>query len=313
MDSASCPAGSRGIGDTLMATVYPYPPGEGEVKWVSTGWLQDHFSDPGLLILDTQPNIHDYIQGHIPGAVYMEENLLRAYGETRPGVWIPPDWAEQLFSRLGLHPDMQVVVCSSSGPLSACTTFIGDGLEQTMVAYTLARYGHRNVRILDGGVDKWKAENRPLDRVFPKVVESQFRADLREEFYIEYDEFRSLKDDPDVMLLDARPRPVYEGQGPWIRAGHIPGAVNLPWKSLFADGNKKLLKPDAEIASILAEKGVSREKTILCSCGTGREATAEFVLFRWYLQFPKVRIYEGSFTEWSSYPDNPTVTGKNPR
>jgi len=301
------------MGDTRMATAYPYPPGKGEVKWVSTEWLQNHLSDKGLTILDSQPNIHDYIQGHIPGALFMEENLLRAYGKTRPGVWIPPDWAERLFSRLGLHPDRPVVVCSSRGPISACATFIGDGLEQTMVAYTLARYGHRNVLILDGGVDKWKTENRPLDRIFPKVMESPFKADLRKEFYVEYDEFRAMKDRPDVMLLDARPPPVYEGQGPWIRAGHISGAVNLPWKSLFADANKKLLKPDAEIASILSEKVVSREKTVICSCGTGREATAEFTLFKWYLQFPKVRIYEGSFTEWTSYPDNPTVTGKNPR
>jgi thiosulfate/3-mercaptopyruvate sulfurtransferase len=55
------------------------------------------------------------------------------------------------------------------------------------------------------------------------------------------------------------------------------------------------------------------EKTVICSCGTGREATNEFILFKWYLGFPKVKIYEGSFTEWSSYPQNPTVIGPNPR
>jgi|MTBAKMStandDraft_1061839.scaffolds.fasta_scaffold13649_1 thiosulfate/3-mercaptopyruvate sulfurtransferase len=77
--------------------------------------------------------------------------------------------------------------------------------------------------------------------------------------------------------------------------------------------NPRLLKSDEEIAAILKERGITRDKTIICSCGTGREATCEFLLFRFYLKFPKVRIYEGSFTEWTACPDNPVVTGKSPR
>ena len=68
-----------------------------------------------------------------------------------------------------------------------------------------------------------------------------------------------------------------------------------------------------EIRGVLDEKGISEDDSIICSCGTGREATNEFLLFKWYLGFPDVRIYEGSFTEWSSYPNNPTVTGPLPR
>jgi len=77
--------------------------------------------------------------------------------------------------------------------------------------------------------------------------------------------------------------------------------------------NKKLLKSDDLIASLTQAAGAEPEKTIICSCGTGREATNEFLIFRWYLGFPKVYLYEGGFTEWTSYPDNPVVTGKNPR
>ena len=291
---------------------YPYPPGDGEVKWVSTAWLADHLKDPGLQIIDSQPNIHDYLRGHIPGAFYVEENHFRIARE-RPGIWLAPEMAELLLRRLGIQADQPVVVCSSSGPLSACTTFIGDGLEQTMLAYTIARYGHRKVHILDGGVDRWQEEGRSLSQTFPRVVESGFRVQLRSEFIVDYNEVRAMKDRPEVILLDARPSPVYEGQGPWIKPGHIPGAVNLPWKSLMDDKNKKLLKPDDQIQAILAEKKITPDKTIICSCGTGREATNEFCLFKFYLKFPKVKIYEGSFTEWSMYPYNPTVTGKNPR
>ena len=84
--------------------------------------------------------------------------------------------------RLGIRSDVPVVVTSSAGPLSACTTYIGDGLEQTMLAYTLARYGHRKVYILDGGIDKWQQEGRPLTQVFPKAAESGFRVQLRKDF-----------------------------------------------------------------------------------------------------------------------------------
>ena len=291
---------------------HPYPPGDGEVTWVSTGWLAGHLEDPDLQIIDCQPNIHDYIRGHIPGALYVEENHWRL-SRDRPGVFLPPEVAELLIRRLGIRADQPVVVAASAGPLSVCTTYIGDGLEQTMLAYTLARYGHRKVFILDGGIDKWQAEGRPLSQVFPKFAESEFRVQLRKDFIIEYGEVKAMKDRDDVILLDARPAPVYEGQGPWPKPGHIPGAVSLPWKSLMDPKNAKLLKPDDQIRAILTEKQVTPDRTVVCSCGTGREATNEFCLFRYCLKFPKVKLYEGSFTEWTMYPENPTVTGKNPR
>ena len=81
---------------------YPYPSGDGEVKWVSTGWLADHLKDKNLQIIDSQPNIHDYLRGHIPGALYVEENHFRIAKE-RPGIFMPPEMAELLFRRLGIR------------------------------------------------------------------------------------------------------------------------------------------------------------------------------------------------------------------
>jgi thiosulfate/3-mercaptopyruvate sulfurtransferase len=133
------------------------------------------------------------------------------------------------------------------------------------------------------------------------------------DYFVEYEAFKAMKDRDDVALLDARPPAVYEGQGPWMKAGHIPGAINVPWKSFMDASNARLLKPDDEIQAVLDERGITPDKTVICSCGTGREATNEFILFKWYLGFPNVKIYEGSFTEWSSYPENPTVTGGSPR
>jgi thiosulfate/3-mercaptopyruvate sulfurtransferase len=286
-----------------------FPLGQGSVRSVSSDWLGEHLQDPSLMILDCQPNVHDYIQEHIPGAVYMNEGLLRAPFRGLPAKYMPPETIQTLLRRIGLKPGFPVVVYSGTGPVKGW----GDGLEQTMVAYTLVRFGHDDVYILDGGIDKWKAERKPLTKIFPRTEESDFVVQVRCEIYVEYEEFKAMKDREQVILLDARPAALYQGQGPWIKPGHIPGAVNLPWTSLMVENNKWLLKPDDQIQSILERHGIGPEKTIICSCGTGREATNEFILFKWYLGYPRVKIYEGSFTEWTAYPENPTVTGENPR
>jgi thiosulfate/3-mercaptopyruvate sulfurtransferase len=292
-----------------LEKTYPYPPGDGKVKWVSTEWLQEHLVNEDIMTLDVQPNVHDYIQEHIHGSVYMNEGLLRVPLKGKPATYVPSESIEPVFRRVGLRLDVAVVVYTGTGPFKGW----GDGLEQTMMAYSLARFGHNKIYVLDGGVDKWKEEGRPLTKVFPKVEESDFKVETRREYFIEYEKFKTMKDREDVILLDARPPAVYEEQGPWIKPGHIPGAINLPWASLMNNKNKRLLKSDEEIQSIINEYGIAKDKTIICSCGTGREATNEFILFKWYLGYPKVKIYEGSFTEWSSYPENPTVKGKNPR
>ncbi|MFX1486470.1 MAG: sulfurtransferase [Promethearchaeota archaeon] len=291
---------------------YPHPSGEGKVKWVSTDWLEEHLEDKNLMILDTQPNIHDYIQEHIPGAVYMNEGLLRVSLKGKPGYYVPPEAIGLIFSRLGLKPNLPVVVYTGTGPFKGW----GDGLEQTMVAYSLVRFGHDNVYVLDGGIDKWKEEGRQITKVFPKGEESRFPAVIRSDYFIEYERFKVERDRQDVIVLDNRPAHVYEGvvEGSqlWIKTGHIPGAVSLPWPALMTDNNRKLLKSEGEIRSILKNRGVTPDKTIIVTCGTGREATNQFILYKWYLGYPKVKIYEGGFTEWTSFPENLTVTGKNP-
>lgn len=285
-----------------------YPYGEGIVKVVSTDWLENHLDD-GLMILDVQPNVHDYIQEHIPGAVYMNEGLLRVPRKGLPAQYVPPEVIQSLVRRVGLKADVPVVVYTGVGPFKGW----GDGLEQTMMAYTLARFGHSAVYVLDGGIEKWKAEQRPLTQEYARVDESDYTAEVRSDYFLEYEAFKAMKDREDVILLDARPPGPYEGQGPWMKPGHIPGAINVPWTSFMEGDNTRLLKSDDEIRAVLDKHNITRDKTIICSCGTGREATNEFILFKWYLGFPHVKIYEGSFTEWCAYPDNPTVTGPKPR
>lgn len=285
-----------------------YPLGSGLLKWTESGWLEENLGGD-FMLLDVQPNIHDYILEHIPGAVYFNPALLRVPYKGMPGKYAPEEVVGSLFGRVGISNDCPVVVYTGVGGFKGW----GDGLEQTMIAYSLLRFGHNKVYVLDGGLNKWKKENRKLTKEFPAIEESDFKVNLRRNYWLDYDEFKSMKDDEGVVLLDARPANVYEGQGPWAKPGHIPGAVNLPWKDLMDDENPALLKNRDEIKAILDGKGINRDKTIICSCGTGREATNEFIMFKFLLGYENVKIYEGSFTEWTSYPENPTVTGKNPR
>jgi len=295
-----------------MARTYPHPSGESKVKWVSTDWLADNISDDDLLVLDVQPNVHDYIMGHLPGAVYLNEGIFRSAWNGLPAVFAPAESLQPILSRTGLDADRKVVVYSAAGRYSKCAAGMGDGLEQTMMAYSLVRYGHNNVYILDGGLEKWKEEGRELTKIFPRPKPSEFKAQLHR-YFVGLEEFKGLKDAPNVVLFDARPFDVYKEGGLWIKSGHIPGANSLPWRSLMSKENPRLLKGDEELRQMIGKFNVTPEKTALIYCGTGREATNEFLFFKFYLGHERTLIYEGSFTEWSSHPENPTVVGENPR
>ena len=283
------------------------------VTWVTSEWLADNLDDSALTIVDCRQNSHSYFQEHIPGAIHLHEGLLRMHIGKFPVKWISPEVAEVLFSTLGIEQDRPVVVYSGTRPLTTFSTATGDGLEQTLVAYSLARFGCRKVMVLDGGLAKWKAENRKLTQDFGTSRLSPFTVDVQIDFLIGYEECIRLKDDPDALLLDTRPLSMYEGQGPWMKPGHIPGAVNLPATRVMDDKNSTLLKSEEEIREILFSYGITPDKTVICSCGTGRSATAIFLVLKYFLGYPDVLMYEGGFTEWSSIPDNPVVVGKYPR
>lgn len=291
----------------------PYPPGESLVKWVSTDWLAKHINDEDLMLMDVQPNVHDYIMGHLPGAIYLSEGLLRSAWNHLPAMYIPPESLKPILDRAGLDPNRPVVVYSASGRYSKCTAGLGDGLEQTMMTYSLIRFGHNKVYILDGGLEKWKSEGHELTKAFPQCDQSDFKIKMRKDFFVEYEEFNRMRERDDVIIFDARPFDSYMEGGLWIKNGHIPGAFSLPWRTLMTKDNPKLMKSDEELKQLISKFNITPDKTLLIYCGTGREATNEFLFFKFYLGHELVRIYEGSFTEWSAHPENPTVTGENPR
>ena len=149
---------------------------------------------------------------------FLNEEFLRTSLHGMPNVFSTKEVVEATFRRVGVRMSRPVLVYTGTGPYKKW----GDGLEQTNMAYGLSRYGHDNVLILDGGIDRWKKEGRKLSQVFPKLAEGDFKATVRPEYYIEYQEFKAIKDRSDAMVLDARPPVLYEGQGPWIKPGPSP-------------------------------------------------------------------------------------------
>ena len=287
--------------------------GKNIVSWVSPEWLADHLDDPWLTVIDCRQQSHAYIHEHIPGAIYVHEGLLRMHIGRSPVQWIPAEAAQMLFANLGIEQDHPVVVYSECTLPKLSAAALSDGLEQIFLAYTLIRFGFQKVMLLDGGLASWRSGNHPVTDSPGITRPCACTIDVQVGFLIGYDECRKMKDEADVILLDTRPSALYEAQGPWPKPGHIPGAVNLPANRLLDDHNPTLLKQEAEIRGILTSCGITPDKTVICSCGTGRSATAVFLILKYFLGYPEVLIYEGGFTGWSSVPDNPVVTGKNPR
>lgn len=278
-----------------------------KIQIVTTKWVEDHLKDEDIAIIDCQPNIHDYLSEHLPTAVYLNDNTLRINRHGLPSAYASDDMIQSIFQRIGLTTGTNAIVYSGKGTFKGW----GDGLQQYMIAYTLARFGHLKISIMDGGIDKWKKENKPVSQVFPRFGDSTYHISPHNEYIVNIEDVKKLKDQDDVLLLDARPAHFFDGtSGPWIRNGHIPGAINVPWKVFVNESNPYLLKPKDQIKSILSEFEITKDKMIICSCGTGREATIEYILLKWYLDFPHVKIYEGSFTEWSAYPTNPIASNK---
>jgi len=287
---------------------YPYPPGDSPIQWVNSEWVDDHRDDPDITIVDAQPDIHDYLSEHIRGAVYFSERLLRIPHHGWPGKYIPEDAMHSFFGRLGLTPDTPVIIYTARGVFRGW----GDGLDQTMVAYSFARFGLHHVYVMDGGLDKWKQERRPLTRDFPTIEDTDCPAQVRRDFYVTYDDVNKAKGREDTQIVDVRPPDMYSGKSVWKKAGHIPGAINIPWYNLMDEENPTLLKPEEEIRETISQAGLDAKKNIIVYCGTGREATNPFILYKWYLGFPHVKIYEGSFTEWASIQDTITSVGTEP-
>jgi thiosulfate/3-mercaptopyruvate sulfurtransferase len=175
----------------------------------------------------------------------------------------------------------------------------------------LRLFGHNGVALLDGGLPKWKAEGRPLEAAAPAIPHRRFTPVFRPELLRDKDAIRANISSAAEQVVDARAAGRFDGTAeetwPGRRRGHIPGSRNLPFDRV-TDPQTRQIRPPEELGRLFAEAGVSLQRPVVASCGSGVTACA--VAFALHLiGGPEAAVYDGSWSEWGLPGDTPIETG----
>jgi thiosulfate/3-mercaptopyruvate sulfurtransferase len=283
----------------------PGPAPAGAARLLSTDSLAAWIRRTDVLLVDVRVDPFTYLESHLPGAVYLNTETLRATAAGVPMQLLPGDWYRSLFSRVGIRWDRPVVVYSAGESRNIDATFL---------VWILRSMDHPAVYLLDGGFAKWKLEQRPVTQKYPAVAAAspagaQFRPPTAT-----LDEVRRAVASRDAMLVDARSPEQYAGAaGAQLRRGHIPGAVSHYWQDdLEQVGFGRVWKGRDRLRAAYAAQGVTPDKDIILYCNSTTEATHVYFALRELLGYPKVRIYTGAWTQWAEREDLPIAAGAAP-
>ncbi|MDI6942364.1 sulfurtransferase [Microbacterium barkeri] len=276
-------------------------------RLVSTQWLEEHRGEPGLVVVESDEDVLLYETGHIPGAVKIDwhtelnDPVVRDY--------LDGAGFAELLGRKGISRDDTVVIYGDRSNWWAAYAL-----------WVFSLFGHEDVRLLDGGRDRWIAEGREL------TTERTVRAAV-EYPVVERDDatLRAFKDDvlahlgagplvdvrsPEEYTGERTTAPAYPEEGA-LRAGHIPTARSVPWgRAVAEDGG---FRPRAELEAIYRDEiGLQDDDDIVAYCRIGERSSHTWFVLKHLLGFPKVRNYDGSWTEWGSAVRVPIATGGEP-
>jgi len=283
---------------------------------VETGWLAAHCNDPNLRIVDMRGYVRtqnepdgsqtaeyvgareEYEAAHLPGAVYLDWTRdIVDLEDPIPAQIAPPEKIARTLGAAGIGDDT-LVVAYDNHPASQFATRLW---------WTLRYYGHDNVRVLNGGLTKWRAEGRPLTAAPSNPPPAVFTPRPRPELRVTAEEVLANLHRADVTFVDARDEAQYTGalrRGP--RGGHIPGAVNLPREALMAEDGT--FRAPEELRAVIEDAGISPDRRAIAYCNGGISATvALFALSM--LGYPALTNYDGSWNEWSRREELPVERG----
>ncbi len=262
---------------------------------VDTVWAGDHLQDPTVRIVEVSEDVTLYDQGHVPGAVHF--NWQTQLQDRVRRDWINGEQFERLLGAYGIGYDTTLVLYGDTHNWFATYTF-----------WLCKMYGVERVRVLNGGRAKWIAEGRPIASDTPLYPRATFRAknpDLSIRAF--RDQVLQRIGSPGAALVDVRSPQEYSGelivmpaypQEGAQRGGHIPGAQSIPWsQNVREDGT---FKPREDLRRLYESKGVHPDQEVIAYCRIGERSSLTWFTLKYLLGYPRVRNYDGSWTEWGS-------------
>ncbi len=260
--------------------------GRRDVRVVDGSWHMPHL---------TRDARAEFAQAHIPGAVFFDIDAIADRSTTLPHMLPRAAEFAQAVGRLGIGSRDRVIVYDTRGVASAARVW-----------WTFRAFGHDKVAVLDGGLPRWRAEGRAVESGTPAPKPRRFTARLRPSLVRDLAGMSQNVKTRKAQVLDARSRGRFAGTEPepraGLRAGHIPGSLNLPYDELYQkDGT--LLPADA-IRAKLEGAGIDLGKPVVTSCGSGVTASV-LALGLHVAGRPDVAVYDGSWTEWGGRDDTP--------
>lgn len=274
---------------------------------VSADWVQKQLGDASFKVVDAswylpaqnRNGAAEYAAGHIPGAVFYDQDAIADHSTSLPhSIPSPEDFAAAV-EKLGLSDTDTIVVYDGPGIFTA-----------PRVWWLLRTMGAENVFVLDGGLDGWKKEGRPLETDLPEPEPGHFRPRFKADAVTSFDEMFAFASTASRQIADARSLGRFTGEEAepraGMRSGHMPGARSLPSGAFSVDGRLKDL--DA-LKSTFEAAGIDLDRPVVTTCGSGLTA-AVITLALQSLGHENNTLYDGSWSEWGARDDTPVVTGR---
>ncbi|MCC3860580.1 3-mercaptopyruvate sulfurtransferase [Pseudemcibacter aquimaris] len=273
---------------------------------VSTSWLEENLCNENVRILDASwhlPNsdrnaLAEFNEAHIPDALFFDIDEIADLDNSLPHMMPSNEKMSSRIRTLGIKETDHIIVYDNSDFSTAARCW-----------FMFKNFGHDKVSILDGGLQKWLAEERPMDKDIVAYASSHYNATKDESRIRNIDDIKANIDSGNEQVVDARAAGRFNGTAPEprpeSRSGHIPGSFNVPFNTLLND-NGTYKSPD-DLKNAFVNAGVDLEKPIVTSCGSG--VTACVLLFALHqIGHTQNALYDGSWTEWGCRLDTPIET-----